>query len=338
MYRNAARAAAAIAISFIICLSSVAFADSGSDFGVAFTNPEETFPMPKEWEAQGIKYEDWASGADISVSLEQDVYQTILPMIEKYARDNKLKIAVKEGTCGIAAGALAKKTTDIGGFCCPAGREDRFAGLKYHTLGIVSIVFLVHPGNPVEGLTSAKLRDIYNGKLNWWSQIKDASGKPGPNWNIKAVARLHCPKRPGHWRLMIDGAEGFGARVIEVGSIPDMISSVAGNKDAIGWEVLSMVAKYGSLGKVKELDIDGLSPHDTDALASGAYPFYRVYNITTWTSPTAGNKKADQLVEYLKSEMRNIDPAKFGFVSAERLRKAGWRFTGEELTGGPAKR
>jgi hypothetical protein len=65
--------------------------------------------------------------------------------------------------------------------------------------------------------------------------------------------------------------------MFEVGSIPDMISQVAGSREAIGWEVLSMVEKYKDKGMVKILRIDGYSPNDYKALASLKYPFYRTY-------------------------------------------------------------
>lgn len=326
---------------FMVFLTgAVAYAhEAGSDLqGEAFSDPVYRVPMPRDWVKKPITYDLWAEkeDADIAVSLEQDVYQTILPLIQKYAKETGLHIAVKEGTCGIAAGMLAKKTVDIGGFCCPAGKEDRLPGLKYHTLGIVSKSFFVHPGNPVDSLTADQLTDIYRGKIFRWSEVKTPAGSPGPELMIRAIARLHCQLRPGHWRLMLGEDNKFSPRMSAVGSIPDMITQVGAHRNAIGWEVLSMVERYKNLGSVKPIKINGISPNDSEALVRHRYPYYRVYNITTWEGRGLENPKAQKLVEYLIREVENIDPARFGFASPARLRKADWKFSGDELIGEPA--
>jgi phosphate transport system substrate-binding protein len=306
--------------------------------GETFTDPSRQFPMPGDWIDKRIVYEREAerADADLAIVMDQDIYYTLLPIIRKFGKDNNLKIFVKEGTCGIAAGMLEKKSVDMGGFCCPPGAEDRLPGLHFHTMGIVATAFFVHPDNPVDNISSSQLRDIYRGKVVRWSEIKTASGVPGPNWTIKAIARLHCQKRPGHWRQLLETDKEFSPRLHEVGSIPDMIAQVASSRDAIGWEVLTMLDKYRSLGTVKPLRIDGFLPSDSAALADLRYPFYRTYSLSTWVGKQVENKHADQLVEYLKKEFEKLNADKFGFVSQARLRKAGWKFKGDELIGEPA--
>jgi ABC-type phosphate transport system substrate-binding protein len=258
----------------------------------------------------------------------------ILPLIQKYAKQRGLKIAVKEGTCGISAGMLDRKAIDIGGFCCPPGRQDRLPGLRFHTLGIVAKAFLVHPENPVESVSAKELRDIFQGKLYRWSQLKTRNGKPGPQWVIRPIGRLHCPLRPGHWRLLLDNPDLFSPRLYEVGSMPDMIAQVSTTKGAIGWEVLGMVEHYKNVGKVKPLRIDGYSPTDGNAIATNRYPFYRTYNITTWEGEGMENPRARALVDYLLKEVESFG-SEFGFVPASKLSKAGWKFKGDELIGEP---
>jgi phosphate transport system substrate-binding protein len=303
--------------------------------GKAFTSPSKKLTMPDAWVKKPIKHEEWAKGADIAVSLEQDVYQTILPIIQKYAKEKGLKIAVKEGTCGIAAGMLLNKTVDIGGFCCPAGNEDRLPGIKFHTLGIVGKAYLIHPSNTIDSVSVAQLRDIFRGKVYRWSELKTPKGQPGPDWTIRTIARLHCPTRPGHWHLLLDKDKSFSPETKEVGSIPDMLALVAASRESIGSEVLSMVEKYKYNSKVKILKLDGHSPNNPADVASMKYPFYRTYNITTWEGKEVENLKAQGLVDYLIKETANLDPARFGFVPSSRLKKAGWKYIGNELVGEP---
>ncbi len=303
--------------------------------GPSFTDPSSIFKMPADWKAKQIRYEEWAGKADIAVTLEQDVYRMILPLIEKFGKEKGIRVAVKEGTCGISAGMLSRKAVDVGGFCCPPGKEDRLPGLKFHTLGIVAKAFLVHPENHVDNVSSGELRDIFRGKIHNWSELKTTDNGKGPSLTIKPVARFHCPLRPGHWRGLLENEDLFSPRLYEVGSMPDMIAAVATNKGAIGWETLGMVEHYRNMGAVKPLRIDGHSPGDGEALAAKKYPFYRTYNITTWEGKGVENEKAKALVEYLLRAVEGIDPVKSGIAPASKLRKAGWKFKGNELVGEP---
>lgn len=309
-------------------------ADSDIRFrGETFTNPSRTMPMPESWIKRPVEYEKEAAGADLVVVMDQDIYFTFLPLIQKFAKNHRLNIVIKEGTCGIAAGQLAEKKIDMGGFCCPPGLEDRLPGLKFHTIGIVAKAFLVHPDNPVDNVSTDQLRNIYRGKISRWSELKPQTS--GPDLTLKTIGRLHCKKRPGHWRQLLGHENKFSQRLLEVGSIPDMISQVAASRDAIGWEVLTMVEKNKTLGKVKPIAIDGHRPNDSKALALLQYPFYRTYNLTTWEGNATGNKHAQKLVEFMIKEFDKLDPDKFGFVSSIRLKKAGWLFNENELVGEP---
>lgn len=323
-----------IAVALLAASAVLAYDDTKGLAERAFSDPSQQVVMPKDWILKPITYEQDSRDADISLVMDQDVYHTLLPLIQKYAREHNLKIAAKEGTCGIAAGMLSRKTTDIGGFCCPTGKEDRLPGIQYHTLGIVAKAILVHPDNPIDDLTVDQVRDIFGGKIIQWSWLKTSQGIAGPDRPIRPIGRFHCKQRPGHWYLILPDEKIFGPMVHEVGSIPDMISQVGSQREAIGWEVLSMVERYEKLQKVKPLKINGKLPTDKAAILSRTYPFYRTYNVTTWESKETSNPKAKKLVKYLLDGVEQLD-LKFGFVSAARLRAAGWRFKGAELIGEP---
>jgi hypothetical protein len=123
--------------------------------------------------------------------------------------------------------------------------------------------------------------------------------------------------------------------MFEVGTIPDMITKVAKTREAIGWEVLSMVEKYEMADFVKPLRINGWRPNDVEALATGRYPYYRVYNLTTWEGVGLANPQAALLIEYLKSALVTADFNRYGIVPADRLKKSGWKFSLDELAGEP---
>lgn len=304
--------------------------------GPAFSDPGIRVSMPEAWRQQPITYKEMPPDTDVAVTLDQHLYPALQPLIREFARQQQLRIAVQEGTCGISAGALADKMVDIGGFCCPAGEIDRLPGLTYHTLGIAALALLVNPANPVDDVDVATARRIFQGDITNWQEVAEAGKEKLPTITpIQAVARLHCKNRPGHWRLILDNEDQFSPTLLEVSTIQDMIRRVARLPDAIGYETLWMVERYGK-GEVKAVKINGFSPWDNQALVEGKYPFYRTYNISSWSAPHLARPEAKALVDYLMQEFHQVDP-KYGFVSAARLREAGWRFSGEELVGEPPR-
>ncbi|MEJ2696242.1 MAG: hypothetical protein P8013_06300 [Candidatus Sulfobium sp.] len=301
--------------------------------GPPFTDPSVIQPMPEGWEEQPVIHETGSRRPDIVVTLDQHLYPLFADYIRKYAARERISIEVDEGTCGITAGKLARKTADVGGYCCPPGGADRLPGLSFHTVGIMPVAVLVHPDNPVEDLDIRQVREIFGGKFYRWSEVKDLGGRRGKNIRIEAIGRLHCKLRPGHWGLLLDNEDLFSPSLTEVGTIPDMISLVARMPGAIGYEVPLMVGRYSKQGKVKVISLNGVAP-GAPALAAGRYPLYRTLNLTTWEGKAAKNEKAEKLVRQLLSEAEHLE-GKHGFVPASSLRRKGWKFKGDELVGEP---
>lgn len=289
--------------------------------------------MPEGWKEQPVRYEPEIGPADIVVTLDQHLYPLFADYIRKYAARQRIKVRVDEGTCGITAGKLARKTADIGGYCCPPGEADRLPGLRFHTVGIMPVAVVVHKDNPVEDMDIRQARELFNGKFYRWSEIKDLGGRRGLNIRIEAIGRLHCKLRPGHWRLLLDNEDLFSPNLTEVGTIPDMISLVARMPGAIGYEVPMMIKRYAKQGKVKILRLNGVAP-EAPALSAGRYPLYRTLNLTTWEGKAVENEKAEELVRQLLKEAERLEGMD-GFVPSASLKKEGWKFKGDELIGEP---
>ena len=301
--------------------------------GPAFAPPGPVVEMPADWQQAPIKYDAWAGRADLAVTLDQHLYPALLPSIKRYADQHRLDIAVREGTCGVSAGSLAKKEADMAAFCCPPGPTDRLPGLQYHTMGIGALALFVHKDNPLVDIGYAAAQALYQGKILRWSELQ-GGGRAGADLPIRLIGRLHCKARPGHWRALLDKDDSYSSGMSEVGAIQDVFQQVGLNVMAVGgFETLYMAGQYG--GNVKALSIDGVSPADLDQLAAGNYPLYFAFNISTWTSAALANPHVPEFLRYLMKEMETLDE-KFHMVPAARLRQAGWRFNGNELVGEPA--
>lgn len=310
--------------------------------GKPFSNPTDITQMPAAWQAKPIAYRDWGKGATITINADQQFYPLILPMVDRYAKENNVTVKSKDGTCGTASKDLSEKVIDIGGFCCPPAKSDRLPGLKYHTLGIEAIVVMVNSANPTNDLTYTQLQQIYQGKIIRWSEINPAPFKTvtaslsAGNDFIDSIGRLHCKQRPGHWRLLLDNEEQFSSRLDNVSNIADMINQVVAKPYAIGFEELWQMERLDKLGKAKAIMINSIAATDLERLAKGEYPLYNTLSLTTWEDDATRNPQAAKLVQYVLENMDKI-ARKYGIVSAKKLRAAGWIFNENELVGEPPR-
>jgi ABC-type phosphate transport system substrate-binding protein len=322
-------------LGLLILLSLLAVIEAPENVaGEAFSDPATVLDMSESWKHQPIQHESSIGKADIVIHFNRQVHQALRPLIDLFGKENNLKIVLTRGTCGLTAGMLKNKQVDIGMFCCPPGKTDRLPGLRFHTVGIMSLALLVHPENSIDNITIEQARQIFSGEIRRWSELKDSKGKPGMNVPIQVIARRHCKKRPGHWKQLLEESDVFTPKLQEVGAIPDMIYLIASNPAAIGFEVMQMVRELKDKGEVKPLKIDGISPEVASKLISAQYPLYRTFSLTLWDNAEARNPHAEQLVEYLLEHVEKVDPA-YGIIPASDLRQAGWKFKGNELIGEP---
>ena len=319
-----------VILFMMLCWISVSMADiNHHPHAPTFSNPEEFAPVPDGWESRPIEYLEKHKGSDLVVALGQQSYPLFHELIQEYAKTNNLKIVVEQGTCGITSGRLLKKKVDVGAFCCPPSKTDRFPGIEFHSLGISAIALVVHPDNTLTDVSTEQAKQLFNGQIARWSELG-----PDSNQLIQPVGRLHCKTRPGHWRSLLKSGDDFSPRLFEVGVIPDMISQVSRNVRSIGWETPLMVDYHQKKGKVKMLFIDGKSPTNIENLARGNYPLYRSYTLTAWTADSDKSRQAKKLIRFLQQYVEKIH-RDIGFIPASQLRDYGWKFKGDELIGEP---
>ena len=327
---------------FLSCATAVMWLLAGPVYGGTppfplghrgFSHPKTSLPMPRTWINQPVQHPRNVQNAHLLVTLNQQSYAILLPIIQRYARTQGLNILVRDGHCGESANLLLRKQVDMAGYCCPPGEFDRLPGLQFHTLGIAAIALMVHPDNPIQTVSLAQARDIFRGRYFRWSELTHLpSTPPHP---IQTIGRLHCKLRPGHWRKLLDHPDLFSPRMKEVDSSEHMVQQVANNINAIGYETIWNIIQFQGPVRPRPLAIDGFLPQDNHALSTLRYPFYRVFGLAIWEGNSAAKQAARQLVAHLVQVVESLDK-NFGLISAARLQQAGWRFHGTELVGEPA--
>lgn len=314
----------------MLLLATTSLADTEKLRGQAFSSPEAHLKMPAGWDTQPVKYPDKIKDADLVISFGQQTYPALHKLVMQYAKDNNIKIVIQSGTCGVSAGKILRKTLDSGTFCCPPSKRDRLPGLEFHTLAISALSVFVNQNNPVNSISKDEARKIFQGKIRKWSELSEAKSFDS---TVRPHIRLHCKKRPGHWTLMIKNQEQFSPILKEVGVIPDLVAKVGQLEDSVSLETPYMINLYKK-GPVKMLKIDGHSPTDINHVATGKYPFYRTYSMTTWSQGGKQKQNVMKLIKHLRNHIEQ-NYQKYSMVPVSKLKKAGWKFRGDELIAEP---
>jgi len=321
-----------ILLGISLGLSGHAYASGDPLRGKPFIdNRDKVVSMPTDWVAKDIVHEKALQDADLVITLNQDTYPALKDEVDRYAKANGMKIVMHSGTCGTSAGKLMNKTINSGAFCCPPGDTDRLPGLEYHTIAITAVAVVVNGQNPQNNISLDEARDIFRGKLRHWQDLKTPNALNAP---IATTARLHCKARPGHWTLLLARQEHFSPTLKEVGVIPDLVAKVARERNAVSIETPFMVKAFSKPGEVKLLKIDGHAPTDVAYVASGKYPFYRTFNMTTWSHNSGKREQTLKLIHHLRDFIEK-DYQRSSLVPVSMLKAAGWKFAGDELVGEP---
>ena len=212
----------------------------------------------------------------------------------------KIHITVEGGGSGIGVQKVGEGLVDIGN----TGRalsEQEIAkyGLKSYPFALDGVAVIVHPGNPVTGLTAQQVRDIFSGSVTNW---KDVGGGDAV---IHLFTRDEASgTREVFWeKLLNKGPIATAANV--VASNGAMKTAIAQDKDAIGYAGIGHVDQT-----VKGIVLDGVVPSQDNA-KNGSYPVVRKLYMNTRGEPT---KLVKTFIDYILSPEGLETSKKHGYI------------------------
>ena len=225
----------------------------------------------------------------------------IKEVVAAFEKQTGIKVDMsKVGGCGGTVNGLKAGKLDAGMMCCPPNRTELDKeGFVPTNAARDAIEFIVHPSNPVQGLTTAQVRDIYQGRITNWKQV---GGKDAP---IKVYAHIMCPNRMEVMRQFLTGERNAKAGVISIDNRKftksvanikdemDVAPTVAGDPNAIAPVSRSMVR-----GAVKVLALDGVMP-TPETIKNESYPLTRYLHLVTKDYPAGDTAR---FVSFLRSE------------------------------------
>lgn len=184
--------------------------------------------------------------------------------------------AVKEGRCDIGLSSRSLKA------------EEKSSGLTETVLAYDGIAIIVHPDNPINDLTLEQIADIYTGKIKNWSEVG------GNDSDIVLIGReAGSGTRDGF--ESITGTEDACKYRQELTSTGDVITTVATNKNSIGYASLASVKD-----NVKALSVGGIVPNEA-SVKDGSYVVQRLFVLVTKTN-TKLSEVAQKFFDFATSD------------------------------------
>ncbi len=187
--------------------------------------------------------------------------------------------------------AVAEGRCDIGLSSRHIKEEEAALGLEETVLAIDGIAVVIHPDNGVNDLTVEQISDIYTGSITNWSEVGGADGE------IVVIGReAGSGTRDGF--ESITGTEDACVLDQELTSTGDVIATVGGNENAIGYASLASVKD-----SVKVIAVNGVVP-TIETVQDGSYTIQRPFVLVTRTGE-ALSPTAQAFYDYALSEAAN---------------------------------
>jgi phosphate transport system substrate-binding protein len=199
----------------------------------------------------------------------------------------KIRITVEGGGSGIGVQKVGEGLVDIGNTGRALSEEEVAKyGLKSFAFALDGVATVVHPENPVAGLSPQQIMDVFAGSITNW---KDVGGKEG---TIHLFSRDEASgTREVFWeKLLKKGPVATSANI--VASNGAMKVAVAQDKDAIGYVGIGHVDK-----SLKALSLDGVTSSQENAM-NGTYPVVRKLYMNTKGEPS---KLVKAFIDYIMS-------------------------------------
>lgn len=247
-------------------------------------------------------------GADSSQTVATDGSTSMEKVIgflsEAYMEEHgDIKVTYNPTGSGSGIQAAAEGRCDIG-LASRDLKEEETADLQGTVVAIDGIGMIVHPDNPVDDLTIEQIGDIYTGKIVNW---KEVGGSDAP---IVCIGREAASgTRDGFEE--VTGTKDHCKYSQELTSTGDVIQTVSGNPNAIGYASVASVSDT-----VKMVSVEGIVP-TVENIQSGAYRLQRNFVLVTRKDAPL-SKAAQDFFDYATSPQADSLITEAGAVPIKR--------------------
>ena len=188
---------------------------------------------------------------------------------EAFMQENpNVKVTYNPTGSGSGIEAVGKGSCDIGLASRDLTDDEKSSGLTQTTIAVDGIAMIVNPDNGVDDLTIDQIAQIYTGQITNW---KDVGGSDG---DIVVIGREAASGTRDSFETITDTKDKC-KYAQELTSTGDVIQTVAGNPNAIGYASLADLND-----SVKAIKVGGVAPTE-DTVKDGSYKIQRNFNLIT---------------------------------------------------------
>lgn len=200
----------------------------------------------------------------------------------------RIRISVAGGGTGIGVQKAGEGLVDIGntGRALSAEEKERF-GLVSFPFAIDGVAPIVHPSNPVSGLSAEQIRDIFAGKVSNWKEVG------GEDARINVYGREEASgTHDVFWKRLLNREDVvLTANIVQ--SNGAMKVAVSNDTNAIGYMSIGHMDQ-----SVQPMKVDDVLPSQKTAI-DGSYSVVRLLFMNTKGEPE-GLLRA--FIDYIYSE------------------------------------
>jgi len=232
--------------------------------------------------------------AKLSGVLKVSGSTTVLPIAKEAAKRYMMKnpnvqIEVSGGGSGFGVKQVGEGLVDIGMASRDLKPEEKqkYPDLVTHEIAYDGVAVVVHPSNPITGLTKEQVKKIFAGEITNW---KEVGGKDAP---INVYTRdEESGTREVFWEKALDKGE-ITKKAVVVNSNGAMKAAVSQDPNAIGFLSVGYVDN-----SVKAVKFDGIEPTEEN-VKNGKYKISRTLWLITKGEPSELEKA---FIDYILSE------------------------------------
>ena len=201
--------------------------------------------------------------------------------------------SIIDGTCDIADASRAVKPSELE----KAAKKGR--DLKAHIIAMDGISHILHPSNPLKGLTRAQIKQLYTTRVKNWKEIG------GPDLKVVVISRDSASGTFEAFSELVLDKKKVRPDAIMQASNQGIASIVARTPGAIGYVGLGYVTDA-----VKAIAVDGVMP-DKNSVLRNKYAISRPLFMYTVGAPQGDIKK---FIDFLKGPEGQKIVSEEGFV------------------------
>ena len=245
--------------------------------------------------------------ADVSGKVATDGSTSMEKVIgalgEQFTNDNSgIKFTYNPTGSGSGIQAVAEGRCDIGLSSRALKDDEKAGGLTETILAYDGIAVIVNPKNAVSDLTLEQIQKIYTDEITNWREV---GGNDAP---IVLIGREAGSGTRDGFESITGTKDSCRCRQ-ELTSTGDVITTVAGNPNAIGYASLASVKD-----STKTLSVGGVSPSEA-TVRDGSYVIQRPFVLVTKTGAPL-SEAAQLFFNYITSSAASAVISAAGAVAA----------------------